>query len=66
MRGLLSAKVPNSSLAEVQSELLTEPTHMKDEDDDQENEKEDERDGEECRVRVEEYQNNNIMRMIHG
>ena len=50
MRGLLSAKVPNSSLAEAHSEFLVEPTHMEDEDEDGENEKEDERDGEECRV----------------
>ena len=50
VRGLFSAKVPNSSFAEVHGVLLTEPTHMEDEDEDQENEKEDERDGEECRV----------------
>ena len=52
MRGLLSAKVPNSFFAEAHSELLSEPTHMEDEyeDEDQENEMEDERDGEECRV----------------
>ena len=50
MRGLFSAKVPNSSFAEAHRELLTEPTHMEDEDEDQENEKEDERDCEECRV----------------
>ena len=50
MRGLFSAKVLNSSFAEVHGVLLTEPTHMEDEDEDQENEKEDERDGEECRV----------------
>ena len=31
-------------------ELLSEPTHMEDEDEGQENEKEDERDGEECQV----------------
>ena len=63
--GLFSAKVPNSSFAEVRMGLLIEPTHMEDEfeDEDQENEKEDERDGEECR---EEYQDNNIIRMIHG
>ena len=48
--GLLSAKVPNSSLAEVRMGLLIEPTHMEDEDVEQENEKEDERDGEESRV----------------
>ena len=50
MRGLFSAKVPNSSSAEVRMGLLIEPTHMEDSDEDQENEKEDERDGEECRV----------------
>ena len=49
--------MPSSSFAEAHSELLTEPTHMEDEDEDQENEKEDERDGEECKVeRVEENQ----------
>ena len=42
MKGLFSAKVPNSSCAEVHGVLLTEPTHMEVED--QENEKEDERD----------------------
>ena len=47
-RGLFSAKVPNSSFAEVRMGLFIEPTHMEDEDENQE--KEDERDGEECRV----------------
>ena len=50
MRGLFSAIVPNSSLAEVRMGLLIDPTHMEDEVKDQENEKEDERDGEECKV----------------
>ena len=52
VRGLLSAKVPNSSFAEAHSVLLPEPTHMEDEDEDEdlENEKEDERDGEECKM----------------
>ena len=50
MRGLLSAKVPNSSFAEVRMGHLIEPTHKEDEDEEQENEKEVERDGEECRV----------------
>ena len=50
MRGLFSAKVPNSSFAEVRMGLLIEPTHLEDEDEERENEKEDERDGEECRV----------------
>ena len=50
MRGVFSAKVPNSSFAEAHRGLLIEPTHMEDEDEDQENEKEDERDGEECRA----------------
>ena len=45
MRGLFSAIVPNSSLAEVRMGLLIEPTHMENEDEGQENEKEDERDG---------------------
>ena len=48
VRGLFSAKVPNSSFAEVHMGLLIEPSHMEDEDEDQENEKEDERDGEGC------------------
>ena len=43
MRGLFSAKVPNSSFAEVRMGLLIEPTHMEDEDEEQENKKEDER-----------------------
>ena len=47
---MLSVKVPNSSFAEAHRVLLSEPTHMKDEDEDQENEKEDERDCEECKV----------------
>ena len=47
MRGLLSAKVPNSSFAKAHRVLLPKPTHMEDEGEDQENEKED---GEECRV----------------
>ena len=36
--------MPNSSLVEVRTGLLIEPTHMEDEDEEQENEKEDERD----------------------
>ena len=48
MRGVLSARVPNSSCAEAHKVLLSEPTHMKDED--EENEKENERDCEECKV----------------
>ena len=39
MRGVLSAKVSNSSFAEAHKVLLSEPTHMEDEDEDQENEK---------------------------
>ena len=50
VRGLLSAKVPNSLFEEAHSVLLPEPTHMEDEDEDQENEMENERDGEECKV----------------
>ena len=65
MRGLLSAKVPNSSLAEAHSELLVEPTHMEDEDGDQENEKENERDCEECRV-VSRRESRHTLRMKHG
>ena len=50
VRGVLSAKVPNSSFAEADRVLLSERTHMEDEDEDQEIEKEDERDCEECKV----------------
>ena len=50
MEGVNFAKVPNSSFAEAHRELLSEPTHMENDDEDQENEKEDERDGEECKV----------------
>ena len=50
VRGVLSAKVPNPSFAEARSVLLSEPTHMEDEDEDQENEQEDERDCEESKV----------------
>ena len=50
VRGLFSAKVPNSSFAEVRMGLHIEPTRMEDEDEDQDKNKEDERDGEECRV----------------
>ena len=50
MRGVLSAKVPDSSFAEAHKGTSAEPTHMEDEDEYQENEKEDERDGEECKV----------------
>ena len=39
MRGLFSAIVPDSSLAEVRMGLLIEPTHMEDEDEEQENAK---------------------------
>ena len=41
VRALFSAKMPNSSFAEVRMGLLIEPTHMEDqdEDEDQENEK---------------------------
>ena len=67
VRGLFSAKVPNSSFAKVRMGLLIEPTHMEDKDEEQENEKEEERDGEECRVegrRVSDQTHN--MRMTHG
>ena len=50
MRGVLSAKVPNTSFGEAHKVLLSEPTHMEDEDEDQELSKENERDGEECKV----------------
>ena len=43
--------MPNSSFAEAYSELLTEPTHMEDEDEDKENEKEEVRNCEECKVK---------------
>ena len=43
VRGLFSAKVSNSSFAEVRMGLLIEPTHVEDEDEEQELEKEDER-----------------------
>ena len=43
VRGLFSAKVPNSSFAEVRMGLLIEPAHMENEDEDQVNEKEKER-----------------------
>ena len=62
MRGLLSAKVPNSSFAEAHRVPLSEPTHMEDEDEDQENLKEDERDVEECKVEKSEQ----TLRMNHG
>ena len=47
MRGLLSAKVPDSSFGVG---YCSDDAHMEDEDEDQENEKEDERDGEECKM----------------
>ena len=46
--------------------LLIEPTHMEDEDEDQENEKEVRKTVKTAVWRVEEYQDNNIMRMIRG
>ena len=45
MRGLFSAIVPSSLLAEGRMGLFIKPTHIEDEDEEQENEKEDERDG---------------------
>ena len=67
MRGLLSAKVPNSSFAEAHSVLLPEPTQMEDEDEeeDQENEKEDERDDDECRMESR-RESKRTLRMRHG
>ena len=41
VRGLFSAKMPDSSFAEVRMGLLPEPTHMEDENEEQKNEKED-------------------------
>ena len=64
VRGALSTRLSGSSFAEVHRVLLSEPTHIEDEDEDQEDEIEDERDCEECRVSVEENQNNNHMK--HG
>ena len=66
VRGLFSAKVPNSSFAKVRMGLLIEPTHKEDEDEDQENEKVDERDGEECRVEGRRVSRQHTMRMTHG
>ena len=57
--------MPNSSFAEAHSVILSEPTDMEDEDEDQENEMEDERDGEECKVRVDE-RSEQTLRMKHG
>ena len=57
--------MPNSSFAEAHSVLLSEPTHMEDEDKDQENEKEDERDGEECKVESR-RESRHTLRMKHG
>ena len=65
MRGLFSARVPNSSLAEVRMGLLIEPTHMEDEDEEQENEKEDERDGGKQKGRAVENQATHNMQMTH-
>ena len=66
MRGDLSPRVPNSSFAEAHKVLLSEPTHMKDEDEDQENEVEDERDREECRVESRRESRLTTKRMKHG
>ena len=68
MRGLFSAKVPNSSFAEVHMGLLIDPTLMEDEDEDedQENERKMRETVKSAEWRVEEYQDNNTMRMIHG
>ena len=62
---VLSAKVPNSSFAEARRVLLSEPTHMEDEDEGQEDEKENERDYGECKARVEE-RSEQPLRMQHG
>ena len=50
VRGVLSAKGPDSSFAEAHKVFSSEPTHIEGEDDDQEDEVEDERDCEECKV----------------
>ena len=50
VRGLLLAKVPNSSFAEAHRGFISEPTHIEDEVEDQEDKVEDERDCEECKV----------------
>ena len=50
VRGMLSAKVPDSSFAGAHRVLLSEPTHKEGEDEDLENEVEDESDCEECKV----------------
>ena len=54
MRGASLAKEPGSSFAEAHRGILSEPTHMEDEDEDQEDEVEDERDWEGAKWRVEE------------
>ena len=66
MRGVLSAKVPNSSFAEAHKVLLSKPIHMEDEDEDQENEKEDERDCEECMQSEESKRIKTHNHMKHG
>ena len=60
MRGVLSAKVPNSSFAE--------PTHIEGEDENQEDQAEDGRDCGECKVesRRDVRTHNHSMRMKHG
>ena len=67
VRGLLPAKVPNSSFAEEHSVLLPEPILMEDEgeDEDQENENEDEKDGEECKMECR-RESKQPLRMKHG
>ena len=57
-RGLLSAKVPNSSFAEVRMGLLVEPTHMDDEEEDQEKERKMRETVKSAKWSVEENQNN--------
>ena len=66
VRGLFSAIVPNSSLAEVRMGLLSKPTHMEDEFEEQENEKADERDGGEHRVEGRRVSGQTHMQMTHG
>ena len=66
MRGLFSAKVPNSSFAEVRMGLLIEPTHMEDEMKIRKMKRKMRETVKSAEWRAEEYQDNNTMRMIHG
>ena len=50
MRGALLTKESDSSFAEAHKGILSEPTHIEDEDEDHDDEVEDEKDCEECKV----------------